>query len=41
MLRVALLGELLQSAFDGLYPPGLQWYWKTDFFNEPAGGPAR
>jgi len=24
----------LQSAFDGLYPAGLQWYWKTDFFNE-------
>jgi FAD/FMN-containing dehydrogenase len=25
---------VLQSAFDGLYPPGLQWYWKTDFFND-------
>jgi hypothetical protein len=24
----------LQSAFDGLYPAGLQWYWKADFFNE-------
>jgi hypothetical protein len=24
----------LQSAFDVLYPPGLHWYWKTDFFNE-------
>jgi FAD/FMN-containing dehydrogenase len=24
----------LQSAFDGLYPPGLQWYWRADFFNE-------
>jgi len=24
----------LQSAFDGLYPPGLQWYWKADFVNE-------
>src|SRR5689334_24863600 len=22
----------LQSAFDALYPAGLQWYWKTDFF---------
>jgi len=22
----------LQSMFDGLYPPGLQWYWKADFF---------
>jgi hypothetical protein len=21
----------LQSAFDGLYPPGLQWYWRGDF----------
>ena len=25
---------MLQSLFDGLYPPGLQWYWKADFFNE-------
>jgi FAD/FMN-containing dehydrogenase len=24
----------LQSAFDGLYPPGDQWYWKADFFEE-------
>jgi hypothetical protein len=24
----------LQSMFDGLYPAGLQWYWKADFFNE-------
>ncbi|MCB0180237.1 MAG: FAD-binding oxidoreductase [Anaerolineae bacterium] len=23
----------LQSMFDGLYPAGLQWYWRTDFFN--------
>jgi FAD/FMN-containing dehydrogenase len=22
---------MLQSMFDGLYPPGLQWYWKADF----------
>lgn len=22
----------LQSAFDPLYPPGLQWYWRADFF---------
>ncbi len=21
----------LQSMFDGLYPPGLQWYWKANF----------
>jgi FAD/FMN-containing dehydrogenase len=25
---------VLQSAFDALYPPGLQWYWKGDFFRE-------
>jgi FAD/FMN-containing dehydrogenase len=25
---------VLQSAFDGLYPPGLQWYWRADFVNE-------
>jgi FAD/FMN-containing dehydrogenase len=24
----------LQSAFDGLYPPGAQWYWKADFVRE-------
>jgi FAD/FMN-containing dehydrogenase len=24
----------LQSAFDGLYPAGQQWYWKADFFRE-------
>ena len=24
----------LQGAFDGLYPPGDQWYWRADFFNE-------
>jgi FAD/FMN-containing dehydrogenase len=22
---------VLQSLFDGLYPPGMQWYWKADF----------
>jgi FAD/FMN-containing dehydrogenase len=22
---------VLQSLFDGLYPPGFQWYWKADF----------
>jgi FAD/FMN-containing dehydrogenase len=26
--------DVLQSAFDGLYPTGLQWYWRADFFNE-------
>jgi len=25
---------MLQGMFDGLYPPGLQWYWKADFVNE-------
>ena len=25
---------VLQSLFDALYPKGLQWYWKTDFFTE-------
>jgi FAD/FMN-containing dehydrogenase len=24
----------LQTMFDALYPPGLQWYWKADFFSE-------
>jgi FAD binding domain/Berberine and berberine like len=25
---------MVQSLFDGLYPPGLQWYWRADFINE-------
>jgi FAD/FMN-containing dehydrogenase len=25
---------VLQSAFDGLYPAGLQWYWRADVFTE-------
>ena len=25
---------ILQSAFDALYPKGLQWYWRADFFRE-------
>jgi hypothetical protein len=25
---------VLQSVFDALFPPGLQWYWRADFFNE-------
>ena len=24
----------LQTLFDGLFQPGLQWYWRADFFNE-------
>lgn len=35
------LGEMpypaIQKLFDGVFPPGLQWYWKADFFNELAG----
>jgi FAD/FMN-containing dehydrogenase len=26
--------SVLQSAFDALYPAGLQWYWRADFFEE-------
>jgi hypothetical protein len=26
--------SVLQSMFDPLYPAGLQWYWRADFFNE-------
>jgi FAD/FMN-containing dehydrogenase len=29
-----LAHSALQSAFDGLYPPGDQWYWRADFVNE-------
>jgi hypothetical protein len=25
---------MLQSMFDGLFTPGMQWYWKADFVNE-------
>ena len=28
----------LQSTFDGLYPKGLQWYWRGDFFRTVADG---
>lgn len=24
----------MQSLFDGMLPPGLQWYWRADFFND-------
>lgn len=24
----------LQTMFDGLFPPGMQWYWRADFFND-------
>jgi len=26
--------QVLQTAFDGLLPTGLQWYWKADIFEE-------
>ena len=26
--------NILQQAFDALYPAGLQWYWRTDVFEE-------
>jgi len=25
---------MLQGMFDGLYPPGMQWYWKADFVKQ-------
>jgi len=25
---------VLQTLFDGLYPPGLQWYWKADYVKD-------
>ncbi len=25
---------MVQSMFDPIYPPGLQWYWKADFVNK-------
>ena len=28
----------LQSTFDALYPKGLQWYWRGDFFRALADG---
>lgn len=28
----------LQSVFDALYPPGLQWYWRADFVRELSDG---
>jgi FAD binding domain/Berberine and berberine like len=34
----AHVGEMpypaIQQMFDGMLPPGLQWYWRADFFNE-------
>jgi FAD binding domain-containing protein/berberine-like enzyme len=24
----------IQTLFDGLFPTGMQWYWRADFFNE-------
>ena len=30
----AMPHPMLQGAFDGLYPPGDQWYWRADFVKE-------
>lgn len=34
----AHVGEMpypaVQTLFDGMLPPGLQWYWRADFFND-------
>jgi len=30
----------IQTLFDGMLPPGLQWYWRADFFND-LGSEAR
>lgn len=30
----ALPHPALQTMFDGLYPPGLQWYWRADWVKE-------
>jgi FAD/FMN-containing dehydrogenase len=30
----AMPHAMLQGAFDGLYPPGEQWYWRADFVKE-------
>jgi FAD/FMN-containing dehydrogenase len=36
--RFELTGQMpytaLQSMFDALYPPGMQWYWRGDFLRE-------
>ena len=32
--RARMPHAALQGAFDGLYPPGEQWYWRADFVNE-------
>ena len=33
-----MVGEMpypsVQTMFDGLFPPGYQWYWRADFFND-------
>lgn len=39
-MRPAMFGiqpmpfPVLQTMFDGLYPPGLQWYWRADFVEQ-------
>ena len=38
------MGEMpypaIQTMFDGMFPPGLQWYWRADFFDELDTGEA-
>jgi len=40
----AHVGEMpypsVQTLFDGLFPPGMQWYWRADFFKD-LGAEAR
>lgn len=31
----------IQTLFDGILPPGLQWYWRADFFDELDTGEAK
>ncbi len=33
-LFMAMPFPMLQGLFDAVYPAGLQWYWKADFFKE-------
>ena len=33
-LFMAMPFPMLQGLFDAVYPTGLQWYWKADFFKE-------
>ena len=37
-LFMAMPFPMLQGLFDGIYPAGLEWYWKADFFKELSDG---